>query len=66
MQIDLLRAKLKSLALHWRGAADKRLQSHSHDPGVKIHTGSLMVGGQHQMVQMSDHGQVSSLAWGKA
>ena len=56
MPIDFLVSKLEGYAFHRRRTADEAFQRHAQDTGVEINAGIGVVGGQHQMVQMVNHG----------
>jgi hypothetical protein len=55
MQIDLLLAEHKGLALHGRGAADEGFQPHAEDFGVKAYALRFIGRGENQVVEVTDH-----------
>jgi hypothetical protein len=62
VQVDLLQAEAQRVALHRRRAADEGLELHAEHAGVEVHAGLAARGGQHEVVQVVDHGRQRGVA----
>jgi hypothetical protein len=49
-------AELEGEALDRRRAADEAFQLHAQHAGVEVHAGLAARGGQHEVVEVVDHG----------
>ena len=62
VQVDFLIPKLEGAPLDSRRAPHKGFELHAHDLGVEMNALSLVSGGQHEVIQVVDHG-LGLLKW---